>query len=119
MDGNRLFAPLMLLGLAAVAGCATPVAWHRDGTPRDQMVFDLQTCRGEARAELDSHQYFARERAPADAAAADATGRSDGTAAVGQRWAEARARRDRDELIAECMARKGYRRGAPAAGGTA
>lgn len=119
MHWNRVIAPLALLGLAVVGGCATPVAWYREGTPRDQMVFDLQTCRGQAQAELDSHQHFAREQAPADAAAADAAGRGDGMSAVGQRWAEADARRDRDQLIAACMARKGYRRTAPAAGSTA
>jgi hypothetical protein len=116
---SRILIIAPLAALVALAGCATPVAWQRAGADRDQMVFDLQSCRGQARAEIDSHQYFARERAPADAAVADAVGRGDGTAAVNRRWAEADARRDRDRLIADCMARKGYRRGGAPAGAPA
>jgi hypothetical protein len=105
-----------IAALLALAGCTATGAWTRADTPRDQMVLDLQTCRGEARAQMASHQYYAREQAAADAAAAREVGRGDGTAAMNERWAEAGYRRDRDALIAGCMARKGYRRGTSAGG---
>ena len=105
--------------LLVLAGCAATDGFTRANTTRDQMVFDLQTCRGLARAELDSHQYYARERDRRDSAASREIGRSDGTAAADQRLAEAGYRRDRDALIADCMAQKGYRRGKPVAGESA
>ncbi len=108
--------PLRIAALALVlAACAAPQTWHRADTDADQAAFDLQTCRSLARGRLASDPSYTSDRAVADAKAADAAGRGDGTLAVRNRWAEAGDRQNVGRMIADCMARKGYRPGpAPA-----
>jgi hypothetical protein len=90
-----------------LAACATPTSWQRAGAAPDEVSFDLQGCRSETRARMQSDLYYARERAHYDARRAAAVGNT-GTA-VFDRWQEFSERRNFDDLVGECMTRKGYR----------
>ncbi|MEQ9639070.1 MAG: hypothetical protein RIM84_03530 [Alphaproteobacteria bacterium] len=110
--------PVAVLALLLTA-CAAPRSWHRANTAADQASFDLQTCRSLARGRLSADPAYTSDRATADASAADAAGRGDGSRAIRQRWAEAGDRRTLGRLVDDCMARKGYRLGPAPVSGTA
>jgi len=100
---NRL-AALLLFALAA---CAGPTAWEKDGAPREAMAQDLAQCRAEASRAVDRDTAIDQDIL---------SGRSQDL----QRSGMLELRRDTmrnsnrgryDDLVAGCMSARGYHAG--------
>jgi hypothetical protein len=107
MSGWNRIAVLLLLALGA---CAKPQSWAKEGANVEQLQVDERSCEMVATQEVQRRQ--SKSVGTMGPAVVGPTRR--GTSPSGGPFADSRGTQlaDEDQLVAECMQKKGYARGA-------